>query len=509
MKRAFVLGLIAAAALGFCGRALAGYTDLSVVSAHPGGRVFRGEDVYIVAEGFLPPQACSSKVDVWFSNLNHVKTDYGSYRPQFSDIFQGEIKVYVPNGIPASAPYGAAAIWVKQKCGPNGGFSAQKWRRVTVVDRATALTPKYTSATAADALSGGKAVVKFTLSQDAWTPMNVQYELTPGQWVNVAAPARFHYADAGANQFSWAVPAGAPAGHYRFAMSTVSYAADTGVNGWNESTANWTYAPFSVAQGLGAGTLSSAGGAAINGAGSVVVADSGHHRLARYRIDGVAEGAIAAGLTTPADVAAAPDGGYFVADSGTGLISRVDRLGAVISRFGARGPGSAKFSAGPVGLAVTATNVYSVDGANPFVSMFNLNGVFGTSFPGVASTLTTPIDIAAAPDGTVYVVDGRRTTIAHFTATGGPLASVPLPSARAGLITPRPTAIDVDSHGRLIVPDAAQKVVWVLDGKGRQLARVGAGLLQVPSGVTAAGTAGDFYVVDRAANRVLHFRVPA
>jgi streptogramin lyase len=181
----------------------------------------------------------------------------------------------------------------------------------------------------------------------------------------------------------------------------------------------------------------------------------------------------------------------------------------VISRFGARGPGSAKFSAGPVGLAATATNVYSVDGANPFVSMFSLNGVFGTSFPGVASTLTTPIDIAAAPDGSVYVVDGRRTTIAHFTATGSPLASVPLPSARAGLITPHPSAIDVDSHGRLIVPDTAQKVVWVLDGKGRQLARVGAGLLQVPSGVTAAGTAGDFYVVDRAAGRVLHFRVPA
>jgi streptogramin lyase len=72
--------------------------------------------------------------------------------------------------------------------------------------------------------------------------------------------------------------------------------------------------------------------------------------------------------------------------------------------------------------------VYSVDGANPFVSMFTLNGVFGTSFPGVASTLTTPIDVAAAPDGSVYVVDGRRTTIAHFTATGGTLASVPLPA---------------------------------------------------------------------------------
>jgi len=51
--------------------------------------------------------------------------------------------------------------------------------------------------------------------------------------------------------------------------------------------------------------------------------------------------------------------------------------------------------------------------------------------------------------------------------------------------------------------------VWVLDGNGRQIARVGGGLLQVPSGVTAAGTAGDFYVVDRGLNRVLHFRVPA
>ena len=498
-----------AAALGVAGRAYAGYTDLNVVSARPGSRVFRGDDVYIVAEGFLPTQTCSSKVDVWFSNLNHVKTDFGSYRPQFSDIFQGEIKVFVPHAIPSNTPYGAGAIWVKQKCGPNGGLSAQKWRRVTVVDRATAASPTYRSVAAADALAGGKVTVSFQLSTDAWTPMNIQYELTPGQWLNVAAPARFHYGKAGANQFSWSVPAGAPAGHYRFAMSLVSWATDSGVNAWNESTATWTYAPFSVAQAIGPGSLSAAGGMTIDEAGSVVVADTGHNRLARYRVDGVVESAIGTSLNAPADVARGPAGGYVVADSGSGSIARLDRLGTLISHIGGRGVGKGRFSAGPVGVATTPTSIYAVDGANPFVSMFTFAGALGASLPNGTSALINPIDVATAPDGSVYVADRTRTTIAHFTSSGGVLGIVPLPAARGGIISPRPTGIDVDSHGRLIVPDANQKVVWVLDGNGRQIARVGGGLLQVPSGVTAAGTAGDFYVVDRGLNRVLHFRVPA
>jgi len=64
MKRAIVLALMAAAALGFAGRAYASYTDLNIVSARPGSRVFRGDDVYIVAEGFLPTQTITRREDL-------------------------------------------------------------------------------------------------------------------------------------------------------------------------------------------------------------------------------------------------------------------------------------------------------------------------------------------------------------------------------------------------------------------------------------------------------------
>jgi sugar lactone lactonase YvrE len=508
MKQLLFLGVVAIA-LALPGGALA--TRIDVISMYPGARVDRGDPVLVYAHGFYPGKICSSRVDVWFSNANHQKTDFGSYTPSFATDPDGEI--HASGTVPDDAPYGKAAIWVEQRCGPGGGESNKDDQRVTVVDPGAVPSEKVVYLRAADAVAGGQATANVQLAVDGWTPAWIQYELTPGDWLNVRQVTLDNYvpADGKVHPLIWNVPLGSPPGQYRFAVDAVPYSDPYSIGANSLDNYPTSYANFSVTGPIGGDELRAPAGAAVNPSGNLAVADTGANAVEDYGADGSMPDRLAsAGLSSPRDIAAAPDGSYYVADSGNARIVHLSSQGEIVGIFG-----SGIFSTAnePIGVTYTAADgggVFAVDGRTPYVRLFDLRGQLVRTF--LARGSDGAVGIAAAPDGSLYVIDRTPGTILHYTATGTGLQTLGLHSELGTVAHPSPianslfSAIDVDAEGRLIV--AGPHAVWVFAPDGKLVASVGEGILDEPAGIAAAGTAGDFYVVDRGANRIFHFRVP-
>jgi sugar lactone lactonase YvrE len=178
-----------------------------------------------------------------------------------------------------------------------------------------------------------------------------------------------------------------------------------------------------------------------------VVVDS--HRIRRVGSDGLivtiagtgqwgysgdGRRALRAKLLTPSGVAIGPDGSIYIADTGNERIRRIDSNGVITT---VAGNGEATFSgdggpateAGldwPEHVAVDAEgNLFVADNRNKRVRRIDRDGVI-TTFAGTGEAgysgdggppteaRLTPVSIAVAPDGTVYVADnsGRVRRIA-------------------------------------------------------------------------------------------------
>ncbi len=62
-------------------------------------------------------------------------------------------------------------------------------------------------------------------------------------------------------------------------------------------------------------------------------------------------------------------------------------------------------------------NVYVADRANHRIQKFDRNGAFLTAWgePGVKSgQMSNPVDVAVAPDGTIYVADSGNARVEVF-----------------------------------------------------------------------------------------------
>jgi streptogramin lyase len=190
---------------------------------------------------------------------------------------------------------------------------------------------------------------------------------------------------------------------------------------------------------------------AVDPAGNVYIADSGgieitenasvdSHRIRRVGTDGriatvagvgkwgySGDGrpALRAKLLTPSGLAIGPDGSIYIADTGNERIRRVDSNGVITT---VAGNGEATFS-GDDGLATEAGlhwpehvavdaegNLFVADNWNNRVRRIDRDGVI-TTFAGTGEAGSsgdggprtearlTPVSIAVAPDGAVYVAD--------------------------------------------------------------------------------------------------------
>jgi sugar lactone lactonase YvrE len=182
--------------------------------------------------------------------------------------------------------------------------------------------------------------------------------------------------------------------------------------------------------------------------GDLLVADASARRVFRRTPDGAVttlagtgqlgstgDGgpATAATFWTPVALAALPDGGVLIADSGAGTVRRVDPAGTITTVARTAGQTIFGVAAAPDGAVLVAvssgsrrgwtrTEVLRYDPAPSRIVGTGRDGFDGDG-PATAVALSQPGDLAVAPDGTLLIADAGNDRIRRLT-TDGVLATV-------------------------------------------------------------------------------------
>ena len=194
-------------------------------------------------------------------------------------------------------------------------------------------------------------------------------------------------------------------------------------------------------------------------------------------------------LNSPNGLAFDKEDNLFVADSLNHRIQKFTRDGKFLAKWGSRGGGEGQFNM-PWGIAVDkAGNVYVADWKNDRVQKFSPYGEYLVTFGGPGTgegELKLPSDVAVDDEGDVYVTDWGNDRLSVYGPDGRFLIGFAgdadtlsvwaqdvvnanpdyLKARRRADLTPerwfwRPTAVDVDSEGRIIVADCLRNRVQV------------------------------------------------
>lgn len=258
------------------------------------------------------------------------------------------------------------------------------------------------------------------------------------------------------------------------------------------------------------GALNNPNGVSVDGGGNVYIADVSNHRI-RVVSGGTISTFAGGGSSFPATGLQASDirmfnphavhasgGDVYIADSGQGLVYKVDAGGTVTLVAG----GGSFSTAGQDGIAtdiqlrfptsvfVHAGEVYFVEQQEHRVRKVDVGGflttIGGTGFqgfngdgPATSSQLAWPSELAVDASGDVYVTDsnnrrirkisgGLMTTVAGDGSFGSPAIGAPAVSSPIGNV-------------KGIAVNAADEVVFT-DGAGSVFRIDGAGLLQAVAG---------------------------
>lgn len=236
-------------------------------------------------------------------------------------------------------------------------------------------------------------------------------------------------------------------------------------------------------------------GTAVDSAGNVYVADAGNHAIRKISSSGVVstlagtgisgfvnDSGTAASFNNPNGVAVDGMGTVYVADTDNHVIRKITSSGVVSTLAGSgvagflNGAGSAAMLNAPRGVAVDSTgNVYVGDTQNNAVRKITSDGVVSTlagsstsgfvNGTGTAATFNAPRGVAVDIAGSVYVADLGNQAIRKITASG-------LVSTHAGMINSgfvngdgaqarfnAPNAVAVNSAGTVYVGDTQNNVI--------------------------------------------------
>ena len=266
---------------------------------------------------------------------------------------------------------------------------------------------------------------------------------------------------------------------------------------------------------------------AVDGAGTLYIADPDNNRIVIKPSGGVQSSLALTGVTPstlshPMGVALDAANNIYISDTGNNRILKVDPITNIATVLGnyvwvpgnpTTAPPQYKFKA-PQGLAVDSlNNVYVADTGNKAVVEIPSNIALGgavavQSYPG-APQFVNPVAIAIDSQNNVYVADTQNPTrqIVELPPGGGDLVNVPTSqfSNPRGYSLLTPNGVAVDAAGNVYVSDSGfNKVIEFPAGSGPGSAALPLNFtgLNSPAGL-ALDPNGNLYVADSGNKQIL------
>jgi tripartite motif-containing protein 71 len=177
------------------------------------------------------------------------------------------------------------------------------------------------------------------------------------------------------------------------------------------------------------------------------------------------------------DISFAPDGSFYVAESGNHRVSKFNADREFIFSWGEKGDGDGQFIDVTNVTVAPDGNVYVIDDERYDVQVFDPDGEFLFAFAGPGDepqNLKDPGTLDVDVDGTVYVDDWGNHRIVKYSADGeylGEWGEQGGPDDPYGLYNPH--GVDVGPDGRVYVADMRNNRLKVYDREGTHLATWG------------------------------------